>query len=401
MMRIILHVLILLGASQLVANAAERTAVANGDWVDKATWGGQPSPGEGDTAVIKDGIVVTVSDDRAIGTSGPVGSLALNLGASGAITIAKGGALRVRGDVVYTGGAANIAPCLVVQGGGTWRWDASKAADPAGTHYKLYPSVAPGFRPVDLRGTAEAHAVLDSDPAGGAGCFSLNGQNLGGPFAASHADITRIGDAKIPGWDIVCNRQPTEHQVSWNVRNCSFTRCGMIKIGLHIETDGTFRHNRNRHQDSVGPCIFSAIPGWSPIGKGVRELCENAFDIAGLEQSVADGYTICGNYFGGGLNILWQSDPWAKCEGNFYRIFDQWCWLSGKRIAGCFVFIDGDWDNPHVMFGTSRYQTDVEGFILSHGGVSNADSGEWILTLPGCRRSIFLPNIYGFSSCGL
>ena len=37
---------------------------------------------------------------------------------------------------------------------------------------------------------------------------------------------------------------------------------------------------------------------------------------------------------------------------------------------------DRDWNNPHVLFGTSRYPIDVDGLILSHAGVSNEDSGE-------------------------
>ncbi len=383
-------VLLLVAAT---AHAAERAALTSGDWSSPKTWDGN-IPGDGDTIIIRDGVTVTVSDARTIGSSGADGTLAANLQKSGALLIAKGGILRVRGDVVYTAGLDATSTAVTVQGGGTWRWDASKAAPPQNTCYKFRPSGDLAFRDFVMAGTTEAHATLDSDPAGGTGCFTLNNKKQsGGPFLADYGDIARIGDAQTPGWDIGWFKRPG---VIWNVQHSSFTHCGMIRITGAMNPDGMFRHAMNVHEETRSKSVFSAFPAGAASG-GVRELTGNIFDVAAAENTMADGYTITGNYFGGGLNVLWQSGPWTRCEGNFYRIFDKW-WVVGHRLADAFVFIDRDKDNPHVLHGTSRHPIDVDGLILSHAGTCNYDSGEWIFSQPGCRRCIFLPNLYGYSS---
>ena len=112
-----------------------------------------------------------------------------------------------------------------------------------------------------------------------------------------------------------------------------------------------------------------------------------------------DDYTITGNYFGGGFfKAMYSSGPTAAWEGNFFRIFDQFCWVVGKRFSDAVIFIDRDWDNPHVFFFFVWGGADVEGVIFSHAGVANMDSGEWVFAQPGCHGCIFLPNLYGYSS---
>ena len=385
---------LLLAAS---ASAAERTATASGNWADAKTWEGNV-PGDGDTVAVKDGVTVTVSDERVVGASGENGAVAINLNKSGALVVAKVGSLRVRGDVVYAGGPANTTDAITVEGSGSFCWDSSKAAAPAETRYAFRPSSGQGFRAFVLAGTAAARATLNSDPAGGCGYFARSEKNPGGPFRSAFADVSRIGDDKTPGWDIAWLTRAAKHEVTWDVADTSFNACGMIRIAGAMDPDGIFRHARNCHAETQSKFVFSGFPSGVALGKGVREIVGNVFDAAAAEQTMADGYTITGNYFGGGLSVLWQSDPWALCEGNFYRIFGQWCWVSGKRLADSVVFIDRDLNNPHVIFGTSRYATEIDGLILSHAGTCNSDSGEWIFVKPGCRRCIFLPNIHGYAS---
>ena len=164
--------------------------------VGQGDLGGQV-PAEGDTAVIGEGVTVTVSDARAIGASGEAGEAAMELGKSGAIFVAKGGILRVRGDVVYAAGAT--ATGVTVEGGGTWRWDASKAAAPLETSYVYHPLTGLGYRAFVLEGSERERAVLDSDAGGGAGRFGRDAKTAGGPFRARFADITRIGGCEDGG----------------------------------------------------------------------------------------------------------------------------------------------------------------------------------------------------------
>lgn len=378
--------------------AAQHQAAASGDWSAAQTWT-NGIPADGDTIDIPDGITLTITDARTIGTSADNGTVAISLNKTGAIVLAKGAFLKVRGDVTYTAGQTNTAPAVTVQAAGHWQWDASKAPTPAQTHYRFRPSGDFGFRPFILDGSSDAPAVLDSDEAGGTGAFTRDGKNFAGPFRASFARISRIGDDKTSGWDIFWHAGGTRHEVTWDVQDCTFTDCGQIMIIGAMDTDGTFRHNRNVHDRSRGTSVIYGLPAQRPLGKGVRDINANIFDIAALqaEKAFADGYTITGNYFGGGCPVVWASDSWEKCERNLFRIFGQWTWVAGKRLADSFVLIDRDCDNPHVIFGP-KYPVELDGLILSHAGTANMDSGEWIFCLPGCHHCIFLPNMYGYSS---
>lgn len=387
-----------LGVAGVSAQAAPFNAVSSGVWSATTTWGG-PIPGNGDTVTITNPITVTVTDDRTVGTSGSSGTVAIALGTRGALLIADGGTLRVRGDVVYTAGQGITLPAVTVAGGGRWHWDASQASSPTNTHYTFRPLGEFGFRPFVLTGTASKVAVADSEAGSGAGQFTLVGTSIGGPFAASHGYLDRIGDASHPGWSIGWySSQGTN--LTWDVQDTVFTNCGAIQIiGGTIHADAIFRHNRNRHTATKGSTVFTAFAGSGATGNGAREIIGSVFDAPAAGSTYAQGFTLRGNYFGGGLNILWQSDSWALCEDNFYRVPDQWTWVSGNRLADSVVFLDRDWDNPHVIFGTSLYQTQLDGLILSHAGSTFTDSGEWVFSLPGSTHCIFLPNQYGYSSC--
>src|SRR5258708_1708417 len=77
------------------AQAARILAKSDGAWSNTATWGGQGPPGNGDVAIIKDGVTVTVTDARIIGMSAG-GTVAIDLNNAGALIIAAGGKLQVR-----------------------------------------------------------------------------------------------------------------------------------------------------------------------------------------------------------------------------------------------------------------------------------------------------------------
>ena len=390
------------------AGAAERRAVATGDWSAKTTWA-DGIPGDGDTVDIPDGCTVTISDRRIVGRSAENASVAITMGKTGSLVIAPGGQLRVRGDVVYTAGDKDTGALVSVQAGGHWCWDASKAGKPAETHYSLRPAAQFGFRPFILKGTAAAPALLDSDAAGGAGSFSRSANGIGGPFVAAFAQISRIGDDRLPGWDIYWQDRGVGNEVTWDVQNSTFSECGLIRIEGSVHANGVFRHNRNLHERSHGllesknpdsQAVFNFLPLYVPIGKeGIREISANVFDVAVVrtERASAVDCTITGNYFGGSFGVTPRSGPVAKCEWNLFRTVTQVCWIPGNRTANSLVLIDCFWDNPHVLFGVDR-PIDLDGMILSHAGAGNSDSGEWNYCLPGIHHSIFLPNMYGYST---
>src|SRR3954468_4709604 len=108
--------LLLLACAPLLQGAAI-TSAQSGSWNSGTTWVGGAIPGNGDTVGIANGTTVTVSDKRTIGVSGATGTLAIDLKDSGALVIASGGTLHVRGDAIYKAGFSNTSAAVTVQGG--------------------------------------------------------------------------------------------------------------------------------------------------------------------------------------------------------------------------------------------------------------------------------------------
>ncbi|MCA2992063.1 hypothetical protein [Gemmatimonas sp.] len=129
-------------------------SAAAGAWSSTATWAGGVVPGNGDDVTIAH--AVTLADARTIGRSGIASTVDLTIQIGASLTIQNGGTLTVRGS-------ANFAGVLRIEGGGTYRFDASLAASPSTTSYALSPtSDAAGCR-LELAGTSDTNrAVITS-----------------------------------------------------------------------------------------------------------------------------------------------------------------------------------------------------------------------------------------------
>jgi hypothetical protein len=127
-------------------------------------------PRAGNTVVIANGHTVTVGQRAEVGVSGVEGTVALDLQATGALTVASGGFLSVRGDVVYTPGAGNRSVAVTLNPGATWEFDSSRAG--AAVHYRFGPLADNALRPFVANGTASQRVIVRSNAAGGAGYFS-------------------------------------------------------------------------------------------------------------------------------------------------------------------------------------------------------------------------------------
>jgi hypothetical protein len=113
------------------------TSKASGNWgaSGQTTWNEVGVPGNGDTVTINAGHTITVNDARTIGTSGGQGTTVITInqsvGTKGVLLITSGGVLTCRGDCLIQSGELRIT------GTGTFQFDASLAASPSTTAYRI------------------------------------------------------------------------------------------------------------------------------------------------------------------------------------------------------------------------------------------------------------------------
>lgn len=337
-------------------------------------------PGNHDTVTIKDGVTVTVSDARVVGLSDGNGTIAIELGHAGALVIASGGILQVRGDIEF--GAGGDKPYLTVQGGGVLEFDSSQAANPASTKYKAHPDGNYAFRPFVTAGTSKSRATVRSNAGGGNGYFSLGGFVNDGKYNLSYTDFMRIGDAANPAFSMWSSGTDTQ----WIAMHNTFTSCGLAPSAAGSLAAGeVFKHDYNVHANSLGAGAFSRGGVSPPIGKGgVREIVGNVFDSAADYGLDGMSFTIHSNYFQSGLGTgNFGTATWAKFENNFYR------WAANGGGGGMtalgdvdnnVIFIDNAApDNPHMISMGWKAPIKVVGNLVECTGDPTTDSGEFVL----------------------
>jgi hypothetical protein len=410
-MKLFLFVILLSGSCW----AGRFTARSSGNWNNVATWGGSQIPGNHDTVAVKDGVTLTVSDTRIIGMSGGNGSTAIDVGIAGALVIATGGKLQVRGDIVYGGGNFN-STYLTVQAGGILEWDSSQAASPRATKYSAHPDANYGFRGFVTTGSSSNHAIVRSNIGGGNGYFSLGGHPVGGSYVTTYTDFLRIGDAEHPAFE-QWYYQTGVNLTPWDATHNTFTSCGMAP---NVDTSGligadVWRHSFNVHTSSLGTTVLHGPVGSSARTTGIRQMVGNVFDIATDSGLDAKDFTIHSNYFGGfgsngGLGTIKSATSvWTIFQNNIHPGWHPGgggITLSGDSRDNLFLIDDADTNNPHVLLLGAAGAETISGNILDHTGDINTDSGEFVLVniplAPGVtytiKNNILLPNAAGHAS---
>ena len=407
--------LLLLAASSCRAtDYTYNTTFAFGLWGTPTNWTPNGVPGNncGDTVSIPDGMTVTLNQNICIGTSGPNGTIAINLNNTGQL-IVDGGHLEVRGDVVTSGSPdGNFA--VKLQNGSSWTWNSSAASSPGATHYQFRHGGANGYRAFIANGTSGSHISISSNPGGGAGQFA-GGNSHGGNFQSVYTDFSNIGDASHFGWQVSYNADPT-HGVRWDATHSTFTNCGVI-VGdnsLGPETGGFFRHSYNVHSQSAGGEILSNWINIADPTGSTLEIRNNVFDTSMSRTSFyLGGFTVWSNYFGDAT--LTGPGGWSLFQGNFLRFSDYWPNNStSMRVGGdmldSYIFVDSDWGNNKPLGQNSNVAANLRGIVYGQGGTGHGppqsnDSGElWFNysaanpTQYGIYNSILLPNMSGFGS---
>lgn len=402
----------------LSLQAAAITAAQSGSWSSTSTWTGGVIPGNGDTVSIPNGITVTVTDTRTVGTSGVAGTNDLNLNSSGALVIASGGTLHMRGGVIANGVLwAGVAfNQLTVQAGGIFEFDASAASSPSTAIY-TYGSTSGSYdiTGVSATGTSGSHAIIRSNPGGAAGQF-VNVSNNVFSFSVTYTDFARIGDATHNGW--VLSWDYGYGYGAWNVTHSTFTSCGPIQVN-GLDAGNTFIHDYNVHASSAQSEVVHNFATTSTTTTGTREVKGNVFDVSmSRTYFYPIGFTITGNYMGDATatgSTGAATDLWTKWDNNLMRYTDYWgsngaaTGVTGQ-LTNSYIFLDTDWGNPKPIAQAYAIRTDLIGLIVGQAGTAYGppgvtDSGElwWNSSSPattpyGIYNSIILPNMAGYSS---
>lgn len=242
--------------------AAKTTAQA-GDWGVGSTWTGGVAPVAGDTVTINHN--VTVSDAQDIGNSPTASGVVIAISPGKLLTIASGGYLTVRGSVTLNGTYGDQANSggVLVQGGGTWEWDATAAASPTTTnYYALGASRNPGYPLFEAIGSAGNLAIVRSKDGGGAGWIDTSDYHWL-KVTATYAQFIRIGE-KRGGTIVLAIRGKNPN---FSITNSEFIDCGPIAAQAVAA-----------NQVVIDNCKFTDT--------GTREVPDYTFDMMGEDSTI-------------------------------------------------------------------------------------------------------------------
>lgn len=207
--------------------AAITTAQA-GNWSAVATWTGGVVPGNGDTVTLNHSVTVDVA--TIVGSSPATGGTAAIAWGTTDVVLTINANLTLRGDLsIYSSGTDKN---LLVQAAGvTVTFDASQAAAPSTTQYRILNSQLGGTGTLQLwhwvmNGTAASPCVLQTNAAGPNAWHDRN-STLGGFFHTTYGHFISIGDASHPALDTYVGTGSPEVYFD----HCVFDGCGEVQYG--------------------------------------------------------------------------------------------------------------------------------------------------------------------------
>lgn len=364
------------------------TTAAAGDWDAGGTWTGGVKPALGDTATLNHN--VTVDTSEAVGTSPVAGTVVLTISTGVTLTIAAGGTLNVAGDTLLSNNST-----VDVQGGGTWRFDASAAASPSTTRYVCQIGSAHGTTSLfKVTGTSGSRGIVNSvtTSSAAAGRFTDGGFLQGGNMRCDFATFTNIGDASNNGFNCSVGAAGTTY-----FRDCIFDTCGKMGSTFNINATANFDMQRCCWKNSPGKVWGIGNVGYT---SGTRLMHQNVFDQT-LDFFSPAGWTVTENYFDSFFSTT--AADFVSFANNHVRMTSA---LSGTVLYGpvtnnYFLFDQTGYSNPHFIQCQSTMAvtgnifefagTDGTGDCISFGSAGSAST----ITI---EDNLVLPNSAGETS---
>lgn len=372
--------------------AAAYTSAATGNWSDDASWSGSGVPGNGDTVTIS-GHTITVDTNTTIGTSPVEGTAVVTVQSAGALIIATGATLKVRGDVVLNNTA------MTNQAGSGFTFDSSLAASPSTTNYQVIIGTAHNQASArwNISGTSGSRVTVQSD-AGGANGWVNDGSGpwlAGGLLTASYVDFTRVGDSS----NDAIRFSPTSSS-TFSLTDATFTNCGRLGgtynwgATANVTIQNVTMTGTQHSTDSL------RIENGSGYTSGTRLIDGNVFDKQ-VHAYTGAGLTVTGNLFAGTFDAT--AGDWVSGSGNMF--LDQNNLIPGSLSDSYFIEPDAT-DNPHYLQPVAQNAPTYSGLIFDCPAcVNSSDAGDGLLIpSPGSAilytitNSISLPSNTGVTS---
>jgi hypothetical protein len=284
-------------ACSLSAIAADTT---HSNWTGSGCTSAGYVPGNGDTVTTPPTYSLAVDQNWTVGNSpadtatsitGPALTVDGSSG-SASLTVASGATLTMRGSVMLisqSGNGANRAT-VTLQSGSTLIFDASQAASPSTTVYRIYPNAADTITRVILNGSSSSHVTVRGRPASCSTCanaffFDYNGR-LDGTHRMSgqYAELYDLGCATCVSGGVkhaieVEQYYPDATDNVFSLDHMTFTRTAGIGPPSGQNTGGAssiFTLSDIYTYNSLAP--FLTITHALGVSTGTRSITNSYFD---------------------------------------------------------------------------------------------------------------------------
>ncbi|MBP9774154.1 MAG: hypothetical protein KBD00_06065, partial [Candidatus Peribacteraceae bacterium] len=279
--------------NQVQADAGQSyTSSKIGNWNDPTTWSPVGVPSAGDTAIIQ--YPVTVTSSVSIGDNS---SAALALLIRGNFTIADGGSLTIKGNVLQ-----QLSTTVTGNSGGKIIFDSTDASPSSttwtwkiGDTYFTEPERAPK---VVLRGQANNRFRVESKAGGGNGRFTNGNIQGGGSVDAEYTDFIRIGDSANMAMGI---HDQSRGGLILRLFHCNFYQSGEVSPAAVNGTRGSLTNGWNiwdiSYSKFLSPASSMVLTTYATtaVAGGVHRISNN--DFGGRVEIAQLDFDLSGNVY--------------------------------------------------------------------------------------------------------
>jgi hypothetical protein len=363
-----LFILAIFAVSSHNAEAAAISSAQTGNWSSTSTWTGGVVPGDGDTVTINH--AVTVDSNVIIGNSPVAGTVVVSVDATssntGALTVATGITLRVKGDLQLKNAV------LTFQAGSAYQFDSSAASGTPIYRIVMGSASSQLNTKIVANGTSSQPVSIGKFSGSGNGVIIryANGTSAWTQFNFQYTNFTDLGSSVTAyGTDAIDGSLLNTVAAEIVFNHCTFDRVGRIFFA-DIAATNNWQFTFNRVISSLPSSIMMQIVTITPT-TGTRLFTDNVFPtevyngsssgkVVYFSKSMA-GYTVERNVFGQ-VNTTAMTNTTAGMTSWRNNLFVHRGY-GGSNYAMTGVGVAGDAINDTHIVVDSAYGTDAAGIL--------------------------------------